>query len=109
MLDCILNDFNIRLLIACCCKAFNASNRVVHKVIYQILVGDLLFVDNLCCEPDDDLAVVDEAGLHDFAQLRDELLFFEQQVVGALFRIDQDSSHGLKEIVVDLLEIGGLI
>jgi hypothetical protein len=67
MLDSILDDFYVRLLIAGCGETLDATNCVIHKVIYQILVSDLLFVDYLCSKPNDDLAVIYEASLHNLA------------------------------------------
>lgn len=109
MLDGILDDLGIALLVRGSGEALDAANRVVDEVVDQILIGDLLLVDYLRGEPDDDLRVVDEAGLHDLGQLRDQRLLLEQQVVRALLRVDQDAPHSLKQVVEDLLEVGRLV
>jgi hypothetical protein len=94
----------LNLLIALC-EAFNPSDSVVDKIIYQILISDLLFVHHLTCESHDHLTVINEASLHDLRQLRNQGLLFEQKVVRTFFRIDQNASHGLEKVVEYFFEI----
>ena len=61
----MLNGLLLHLIIALC-EAFDASNSVIHEVINEVLIRDLLLVDCLAGEPHDHLAVIDVAGLHDF-------------------------------------------
>ena len=61
----MLNGFLLHLVVALG-ETFDATNCVIHEVINQVLIGDLLLVDCLAGEPHDHLAVIDVAGLHDF-------------------------------------------
>ena len=109
MLDGILDNLCIALLLRRGSEALDAADCVVDEIVYQILICDLLLVDHLRCESDYDLRVIDEARLHDLGQLRDQRLLFEKQVVRALLRVDEDSTHRLEEVVEDLLEIRRLV
>ena len=109
MLDGILDNLCIALLLRRGGEALDAADCVVDEIVYQILICDLLLVDHLRCEPYYDLRVIDEARLHDLGQLRDQRLLFEKQVVRALLGVDEDSTHGLEEVVEDLLEIRRLV
>ena len=104
----MLNGFLLHLIVALG-EAFDSSDSIIHEVINQVLIGDLLLVHCLAGQPHDHLAVIDVAGLHDFWELWDQRLFLEEQVMGAFLRIDQDPSHGLEEIVEDLFEVRGWI
>jgi hypothetical protein len=109
MLDGILDNLGIALLVRRGSEALDASDCVVDEIVYQILIRDLLLVDYLRCESDDDLRVIDEAGLHDLGKLRDQRFLFEKQVVRTFFGVDEDSTHGLEQIVEDLLEVCRLV
>ena len=53
--------------------------------------------------------MVDEAGLHNFRQLRNQILIFEQKVMRAFLGIDQNTTHRFEEVVKDLAEISCLV
>jgi predicted nicotinamide N-methyase len=72
VLDCLLLHFLVTLS-----EALNAAYGIVNQVINQVLIGDLFFVHNLASETHDDLAVINEAGLHYFRELRYQGLLFE--------------------------------
>lgn len=109
MLDSILDDICIALLFRGSREALDTTDGVIYEVIDKILIDDLLFIDNLSGEADDDLGLIDEARLHHLGQLGNQGLLFEQEIVRALLRVDQDPSHGLEEVVEDLLEVGRLV
>jgi hypothetical protein len=61
----MLNGFLLHLIVALG-ETFDASDSVIHEVINQILIGDLLLVHCLAGQPHDHLAVIDVAGLQHF-------------------------------------------
>jgi hypothetical protein len=60
----MLNGLFLYLIVALG-ETFDATDSVIHKVVYQVLIDDLLLVHYLAGQPHDNLAVIDVAGLHD--------------------------------------------
>ena len=53
--------------------------------------------------------MIDEASLHHFRELRNQIFFFEEKVMRTFLSIDEDATHRFEEVVKDLAEIGCLI
>lgn len=72
MLDSLLLYLNLALS-----KALDASNRVVNKVIDQVLIDDFFLVYDMRCKSYDYLRMINETSLHNLRKLRDQVLFFK--------------------------------
>ena len=104
----MLHSFSLNLHLTLS-EALYAANGVVYKIIDQILIEDLFLIDDLGSESNYDLRVIYKAGLHHFRELRYHVFLFEEGIMISFLSIDQNTSHGFKQVIEDLFEICNLI
>lgn len=86
-------------------EALDSADGVVHQIKHLVVVSNQFLIHHVGGKPYYEVRVLNIALFDDLRQQLNKTLFHKDLVKVSFFSIDQQASHGFKQVIEDTLEV----